>query len=74
MGDRRFGGFGRGVVGGDDLLDKGVADDIGALEGDGGDAWDVLDAGDGVDEAGLSGVWEVDLGGIACDDHFAGGA
>ena len=59
------------VVGADDALHEVVADDVFLFEADEGDAWGCGVAVGGVEEAGVAGLGQVGLGGVACHDHLA---
>lgn len=58
-------------VGLDDVLDEAVADDVGFVEFDEADAFDAVEGAVGVDETGVFSLFEIDLGRVAGDDHFA---
>ncbi len=58
-------------VGLDDVLYEAVADDVGFVEFDEGDTFDAVEGAVCVDEAGVLAFFEIDLGGVSGDDHFA---
>ncbi len=59
-----------GLVGSHDALDEGVADDVALLEVAEVDALDAVEDVDGVQQAGLARVGQVDLGDVAGDDRL----